>query len=318
MSRIKRKKKPINWKRVLFVYGGLAWPVIHFMFFWLYTNIGTVVYSFFGTDINGELVFKGFHFYKDVFEYVFMEKTLGMISLKSILNTFTLIALALFINVPITLMFSYMIYKKIKGHAVLRVGLYLPCVVSAVILCLFFRIMFSGTATYTSVFSILEKIGYNNQNIILNGVFADESTAWPFVLIFSIWSGITGNIIYFNSAMARVPESVLESAELDGATQMRQFFTIVIPMIWPTITTMGITLISGALAMFLPPQLLVGESMAGPTGSGTIAWIIINQVTAGVTVGFPAALGVVVGIFFGVLITLYRKIMDRIFEEVTY
>ena len=145
-----------------------------------------------------------------------------------------------------------------------------------------------------------------------------EDTAWLFVLVFSVWSGITGNIIYFNSAMARVSESVLESAELDGASQMRQFFTMVIPMIWPTITTMGITLISGALAMFLPPQLLVGESMAGPTGSGTIAWIIVNQVTGGVTAGFPAALGVVIAIVFGVLITLYRKVMEKIYEEVTY
>ncbi|MBQ9709197.1 MAG: sugar ABC transporter permease, partial [Clostridia bacterium] len=170
MSINNKKKRPIAWKRVLFVYGGLAWPVLHFMFFWLYTNVGTVVYSFFGIDLNGELVWKGLYHYKDVFKYIFMGKTIGMVSLKSILNTFSMIFLALFINVPITLMFSYMIYKKIKGHAILRVGLYLPCVVSAVILCLFFRIMFSGTATYTSIFTILEKIGYKNQNIIQNGV----------------------------------------------------------------------------------------------------------------------------------------------------
>lgn len=317
MSVIKSDKRRA-WKRALFIYGGLAWPIIHFSVFWFYTNIGTLIYSFFGVDLNGELVWKGLYYYKDVFKYVFMGKTIGMISLRSFINTFTMILLALFINMPITLLFSYMIFKKIKGHAILRVGLYLPCVVSAVILCLFFKIMFSGTTTYTSIFSILEKLGYSNQNIIQNGVFADEKSAWLFVLIFSVWSGVTGNIIYFNSAMARVSESVLESADLDGASQMRQFFTIVIPMIWPTITTMSITLISGALALFLPPQLLVGETMAGATNSGTIAWIIINQVTGGVTAGFPAALGVCVSIVFGVFITLFRKVMDKMFEEVTY
>ena len=165
MSNSRKKKKPINWKRILFVYGGLAWPVLHFMFFWIYTNAGTLVYSFFGIDLDGNLKFDGLYYYKDVFKYIFMGKTLGMISLKSFFNTFTLIFLALFINVPITLLFSYMIYRKIKGHAILRVGLYLPCVVSSVILCLFFRIMFSGTSTYDSIWTILEKLGYKNQDI---------------------------------------------------------------------------------------------------------------------------------------------------------
>lgn len=315
---IKKGKKSVNWKKTLFVYGGMAWPILHFFIFWFCVNIGTLVYSFFKTDLYGNLVFAGGDIYEEVFQYLFHGKTMGMVSLQSVLNTFSLIFLALFINTPITLLFSYMIYKKIKGHSVLRVTLYVPCVVSSVILCLFFRVMFSGTATYNSVFTLLEKLGYSNKYIIQNGVFASKETAWPFVLIFSIWTGITGNIIYFNSAMARLPDSVLESADLDGATQMRQFFSIMIPMIWPTLTTMGITLISGALNLFLPPSLMVGEDMAGPTGSGTIAWIITSQVRSGGTAGFPAAFGVVIAVVFGTLITLFKKGMEKVFVEVTY
>ncbi len=118
--------------------------------------------------------------------------------------------------------------------------------------------------------------------------------------------------------MARLPDSVLESAELDGASETRQFFSIVIPMVWPTITTMSITLISGALGWYIPSLLLVGESMAGATGTGTVAWMIISNVNAGNATGYPAALGVVIAVFGGTFVLLFKKVMERIYPEVEY
>ena len=138
------------------------------------------------------------------------------------------------------------------------------------------------------------------------------------VIIFSIWTGVNGNIIYFSSSMARLPDSVLESADLDGATQMRQFFSVVVPMIWPTITTMSVTLIGGAVAWFQPVQLMVGDTMAGTTGTGTMAWIIVSQVTGGQTVGFPAAFGVVISVVFSVIVILFKWLMEKAFTEVEY
>ena len=267
---IVKPKRKRNLGKTLFIYGGLAWPIIHFIVFWFCMNIGMVYNSFFTETINGELNFVGFEQYLDVFRFMFGIKEAGMLSPRSWLNTLSLMGLALFINLPLTLFFSYLIYKKVAGHAVLRVGMYVPCVLSTVILCLFYKISVSGTQTYKSLFTILEKLGYSNRFVIENGALADSRTAWKAILIFSVWAGVNGNIIYFTSSMARLPDSVLESAELDGASEMRQFISIVIPMIWPVITTMSITLISGALGWYTPSLLMVGESMAGTTGTGSL------------------------------------------------
>ena len=312
----KRGKRSVG--KTLFIYLGLAWPILHFTVFWFCMNIGMVYNSFFSENINGKLIFDGLEHYKDVFRYMFGIKKYGMMSSKSWLNTLTIMGLALFINLPLTLVFSYMIYKKIFLHQALRVGMYVPCVLSVVILCLFYKISVSGTQTYKSLLTVLEKLGYKNQAVIKNGALADQSTAWRTILIFSVWTGVNGNIIYFNSAMARLPDSVLESAELDGASETRQFFSIVIPMIWPTITTMSITLISGALGWYIPSLLLVGESMAGATGTGTIAWMIISNVNAGNATGYPAALGVVIAVLGGTFVLLFKKVMEKIYPEVEY
>lgn len=281
-------------------------------------NVGTIYNSFFTTSVDGSLIWNGLKSYKDVFLYMSGGKANGINDVCSLLNTLSLFVLAIFINLPLTLLFSYMIFKKIRMYKVLRVGMYIPCVLSIVILCLFYKMMMSGTASGASIFSILEKMGYSNQNIIKNGLLTSKETAWWAILIFSIWTGVNGNIIYFTSAMARLPQSVIESASLDGAGEMKQFFKICIPMIWPVITTMSITLIGGVINWFQPSQLIIGDTMAGSVGAGTIAWIIIQQVTGGRTVGYPAAFGVLIGIIGAIFILLFRKFMEKRFEGVEY
>lgn len=313
-----KRNKHINWKRTLFIYGGIAWACLHFIVFWVCMNVGTISNSFFTTDLAGNLKPNGFEAYKDVFLYMTGKKSNGINDVSSLYNTFSIFILAIFINLPITLLLSYMIFKKIRMYKVLRVTMYIPCVLSVVILCLFYQLMVSGTASGVSIFALLEKMGYNNQNIIQNGLLTDRKTAWSAVIIFSIWTGVNGNIIYFTSAMARLPDSVLESASLDGASEMRQFISIVIPMIWPVITTMSITLIGGTINWFQPTQLIIGDAMAGSVKGGTIAWMIVSQVKGGRTVGFPAAFGVVIGVFGAIFITLFRTIMEKVFEGVEY
>ena len=190
----KRGKRSVG--KTLFIYLGLAWPILHFTVFWFCMNIGMVYNSFFSENINGKLIFDGLEHYKDVFRYMFGIKKYEMMSSKSWLNTLTIMGLALFINLPLTLVFSYMIYKKIFLHQALRVGMYVPCVLSVVILCLFYKISVSGTQTYKSLLTVLEKLGYKNQSVIKNGALADSSTAWNTILIFSVWTGVNGNIIY--------------------------------------------------------------------------------------------------------------------------
>lgn len=318
---INKKKFDIRkgWKKRLFVYLSLLWPVIHLCAFWGYVNVGTVINSFFRENLNGETVFAGLDAYRRVFSVLFEGDISGISSLRSFLNSLSLMLLALIVNLPITLIFSYMLYKKILFAPFWRVVLYLPCIVSLVILCLFFRIMFSGTASFTSIFTMLQKLGYSNEAVIRDGMFGSSDTAWWGIIIFSVWTGVNANIIYFSSAMARLPVEVIESANLDGASEMRQFFSIVVPMIWGTIVTMSITLIGGSIALFQPMQLIVGNETAGDLRVGTIGWIIVDNVkSGGVTIGYPAAVSVVVSVVGGLFVFGVKTLLEKAYKEVEY
>ena len=126
-----------QWKRTLFIYGGLAWTLVHFFVFWFCMNIGTLYNSFFKEIQGGSMIWNGLNAYKDVWMYLTGKKANGVLSSVALPNTLSLLGLSLLVNLPITLLFSYMLFKQVAGHKVLRVGMYVPCVLSTVILCLF-------------------------------------------------------------------------------------------------------------------------------------------------------------------------------------
>ena len=60
------------------------------------------------------------------------------------------------------------------------------------------------------------------------------------LLVYSVWIGFGANILIFNGTMSGVSESVLEAAKLDGVRPLREFFSIVLPMMYPTIVTLAV------------------------------------------------------------------------------
>lgn len=57
------------------------------------------------------------------------------------------------------------------------------------------------------------------------------------IVIALVWQAIGYYMVMYMASMANVPESLYESAALEGAGKIRQFFTITIPLIWTNIRT---------------------------------------------------------------------------------
>ena len=135
------------------------------------------------------------------------------------------------------------------------------------------------------------------------------------ILVFSVINGVSGNLIYFTSTMARLPASVFESAELDGASSLRQFVSIVVPMIWPTITTMTVTLVAAVFTWIMPSLLMTD---GGQWYSTTIGLMITQVVKNDMYNTVMSAFGVIVAIFGTIIIVSIKTGMEKLFEGVEY
>lgn len=304
----------------LFIYGFLAWPILHFFVFWICMNFGTFVDSFFEIMADGTTrKFVGFDNYAEIIRIIFGQKDRGIMNYHGVLNSLTLIPLSLLINLPITILFAYGIFKKVPLYNSFRIILFLPAIISSVVLCLAFRLSLDNSSGI--IIRLIKAVGLGgdgsqaNTGIIpVGGFLGNEKTMWGTILVFSVWTGVNGNLIYFSSAMARLPESVFESAELDGATQLRQFGSICVPLIWPTITTMSITLVAGVFSWMMPSLLLTD----GADRSTTIGLMISLSVKNDKNNTVISAFGVLVAVFGGVIIMTFRYLMEKLNERVEY
>ena len=304
----------------LFIYGFLAWPILHFFVFWVCMNFGTFVDSFFEIMADGTTrKFVGFDNYAEIIRIIFGQKDRGIMNYHGVLNSLTLIPLSLLINLPITILFAYGIFKKVPLYNSFRIILFLPAIISSVVLCLAFRLSLDNSSGI--IIRLIKAIGLGgdgsqaNTGIIpVGGFLGNEKTMWGTILVFSVWTGVNGNLIYFSSAMARLPESVFESAELDGATQLRQFGSICVPLIWPTITTMSITLVAGVFSWMMPSLLLTD----GADRSTTIGLMISLSVKNDKNNTVISAFGVLVAVFGGGIIMTFRYLMEKLNERVEY
>ena len=311
MARTTKKQsgmKGVIRRRRIFITIMLAWPVLHLLLEW-YLNFDIIWMAFrdYTFDIiSGEFV--GFDNFKGIFN-MFDPSRNTIPEYYALLHCAQLMFLVIFVNAPISLAFAYLIYLKVKGYKFLRFALYIPVITSAVVLVLAYRQVFQpgGPMNYL----------YNYLGIAWpDGGFFSAENAWSSIIAFSIWTGISTNIIYFISCMRRVPDSYIEAAKIDGASEPKIFFSIILPLASPTICTMISIGIAGVFGWALPSLLFVPQN-AGGYNVGTMGLTILNFTTSR-KYGLAAAYGIMVTLLACPIMIGIRKLANKLENAVEY
>lgn len=296
-------------KRKIFIVLMLAYPVLHLFLEWyLNFNIVNMAFRDYSLDIiNGDFV--GFDNFEAVFKM--FDPSLEYPEYYALRNCLHLFLLVIFVNGPISLAFSYLLFLQVRGHKVLQYILYVPCITSAVVLVLAWRSVLQPNGP---IEHFLTMIG---QSIPYEG-FLGPNTAWGSIIIFSIWTGFSTNIIYFLSCMRRVPASYIEAAKLDGAGEFRVFMSIILPLASPTICTMLSLGIAGVFSWALPSLLMIPNATHnGEYFTGTMGLTILN-LTTNHSYGLAAAYGLMLTLIATPLMLSIRKLANKLESNVEY
>lgn len=261
----------------------LALPLLQFIVFWLIPNFDSFLMAFQNPNVEG---FTWMNFQRFNSELVKDESSL----LLSIKNTLIYFGIHIFIGMPVVIFMSYVLFKKVPLSHFFRVVFYLPSIVGGMVTASLFRYCVSTGGPVEVVLDALG-VSYNKQL----GLLGDPSTVFLMCIIYSLWVGVGINMIMFYGAMNRIPKEIFESAKIDGAGFWRQFLQIVVPLIWPTITTMLIFLMSSIFVTYAPVMLLAPET---PEAS-MIGWYMVRYTMAGgnatsnEVLNYPAAVGLI-------------------------
>ena len=127
------------------------------------------------------------------------------------------------------------------------------------------------------------------------------------IVIALVWQAIGYYMVMYMASMANVPESLYESAALEGAGKIRQFFTITIPLIWTNIrTTLTFFVISTINMSFL---LVKAMTNGGPDGASNVFLSYMYQEAyTNSSYGYGMAIGVMVFLFSFAILAIYITI----------
>ena len=196
--------------RAIFIIAMIIIPVVNFFVFYLYVNFSSIMMAF--EDVNGNL---NFNRLIDVGSRVFSGEGDLLVYLG---NTMIYFLNSIIVMMPLITFIAYFIYKKIFMYKFFRVMFFLPAIVSSVIfVALYRRLWESGGAIYNFLTETCGVVAPSDGFL--------QSRAWAkwMILIYTIWTGFGTNLILMTGAMNRIPEEVLEAANLDGVGVLREF-----------------------------------------------------------------------------------------------
>ncbi len=140
------------------------------------------------------------------------------------------------VSVPLCLLFSFYIAKEAFGSSVFRVFLFLPSILSSLVLVTVYQ-FFVERAIPDIVFTLTKKT--------VEGLMQNEKTRYFGLMFFNIWFAFGGNMLIYSNAISGISPEIIESANLDGATGIREFWYISFPLIWPTFSTFMVVTATG-------------------------------------------------------------------------
>lgn len=224
--------------------------------------------------------------------------------IRSMQNTILLIVVVTIITFAFALVFAAILTReKIKGQNFFRIVFYIPNILSVVVI--------------AGIFSAI----YKPENGMLNsiiGIFKDmsnpvlwkgEKLVMVSLIIAMVWQAIGYYMVMYMASMSAVPESLYESASLDGAGRVDQFFKITIPLVWTNIrTTLTFFIISTINMAFL---FVKAMTSGGPNHASEVTLsYMYSQKDAGLY-GYSMAIGVVIFLFSFALSALVNKVTER-------
>lgn len=278
----------------------LAFPVAHYLVFTVYVNFQTVLYSFKRWNAyTGNIDWVGFSNYRTIVENLFSDPPFR----HAFVNTFLWIGLNVLVLVPASLMVAYILSKKVRLHHFYRIVYFFPSILSIVIVTMVFSFMVNPNMGIVN--PILGALGLESWQRAWLG---NPDTALPTVFFYCVWAGIGMNCAILMGAISRIPQEMYEVGKLDGITKAREITTIVIPLIWPTISTLVIIGTSAAFTVFLQSQLLTN---GGPNFvTNTAALQIVNLVREA-EYGVASAFGLLLALVGFAVTWTIKRFLDR-------
>jgi raffinose/stachyose/melibiose transport system permease protein len=278
--------------------------------YWFYLPAAVIFFVFFVLPTFSSFFFSLTRWNLFSFQFIGLENFVAFFQEPALLiglkNTLIYAVVTCGLKVVLGMLLAVLLTSQIIARGFLRSVVFFPVLVSTIGVGLTFTVLMDPSA------------GLINQSLARVGVegpawLVDPTLALLSVALVDVWKGVGLATVIFIAGIVSIPREYFEASAVDGASAVRRFWHIVLPLSRPAITTVIILALIGGLRSF---DLIWAMTRGGPGfTSDVIASVIYKQYQAGFyglsTAGNVVLFLLVTAIVFPLFRFLTRREVDQ-------
>ncbi|OBJ47028.1 carbohydrate ABC transporter permease [Mycobacterium sp. 1423905.2] len=213
-------------------------------------------------------------------------------------------------TVLISLVVAAMLNRKIKGIGVFRTIVFMPLAISSVVMAVVWQFVFNTDNGLLNI--MLGWVGIGPIPWLVEPRWAMAS-----LCLVSVWRSVPFATVVLLAAMQGVPETVYEAAKIDGASEVRQFVSITVPLIRSALSFVVVISIIHAFQSFDLVYVLTGANGGPETGTYVLGIMLFQHAFSFLEFGYASALAWVMFAILLILTVVQLRITRRRSWEVS-
>ncbi len=219
-------------------------------------------------------------------------------------NNIVWILLVMIFTVTIALCLAMLINRSFRGRVFFRGIFYSSYILSGIVVAIIWRWMYHPQLGLIN--GILRTLGMPG---LAKAWLADPKIAFFAVYVAALWQGVGAPMILFLAGLQTIPKELQDAAYIDGATKLRSFFSIIIPMLKETFVIVFATQIISAMKVF---DIIYGMTGGGPAQSTqTMATWMVLQTFSFSNIGIGTTISWIMTISLMIVIIPFALFMAR-------
>jgi raffinose/stachyose/melibiose transport system permease protein len=201
------------------------------------------------------------------------------------------------------LLAATMSHTRVRGLAMFRAILFLPQVISTVVVAITFQWLYADTGPLNQ---LLRAVGLGS---VARGWLGDFDYALPAVGLIGTWISTGLCMVLLMAGVQRIPVALYEAARVDGCGAIREFFVITLPGLRNELSVVLTLTIIAALRSF---DIVYVASLGGPGNETTVPSLVIyRDAFRNNAVGLASAIAIVLT----VIILVVAFVVTRVVED---
>jgi multiple sugar transport system permease protein len=230
---------------------------IGFLVFMLAPALMSLYYSFTDYSLLETPVWVGWANFRELLGDTMFRTAVG--------NTLYFAFVSVVLGAMVSVGVAAMLEQRVRGASLVRAVVFLPTLVPVISACVCWGWLFNSelglfNAVLRPLGPMLTRLGVESWPPNWLG---SPRLAMPSFIFMSLWTIGSAAVIY-SAALKGVPRSLYEAADLDGATGLRRFASVTLPMISPAVLFNSVVSLIWSLQIFAPPQVI---TRGGPENS---------------------------------------------------